>query len=50
MVSQLSKWPLNLKFIPSIELTYYNVQTLDEVVNKFTEVTNNPDVDSVEGI
>ena len=35
---------------PYIELTYHSVQTLDEVVDKFTEVTNDPEVDSVEGI
>lgn len=39
-----------IPYKPYIELTYHNVQTLDEVVNKFTEVTNDPEVDSVEGI
>ena len=39
-----------IPYKPYIELTYHNVQTLDEVVDKFTEVTNDPDVDSVEGI
>ena len=38
-----------IPYKPYIELTYHNVQTLDEVVNKFTEVTNDPKVDSVEG-
>ena len=38
-----------IPYKPYIELTYHNVQTLDEVVNKFTEVTNDPEVDSVEG-
>ena len=35
---------------PYIELTYHNVKSLDQVVAKFTEVTKNPEVDSVEGI
>ena len=39
-----------IPYKPYIELTYHNVQSLDEVVNKFTEVTNDPEVDSVEGI
>ena len=39
-----------IPYKPYIELTYHNVKTLDEVVDKFTEVTNDPDVDSVEGI
>ena len=39
-----------IPYKPYIELTYHNVQTLDQVVDKFTEVTNDPEVDSVEGI
>ena len=39
-----------IPYKPYIELTYHSVQSLDEVVNKFTEVTNDPEVDSVEGI
>ena len=39
-----------IPYKPYIELTYHNVQSLDQVVNKFVEVTNNPTVDSVEGI
>jgi delta24-sterol reductase len=39
-----------IPYKPYIELTYHNVQTLDEVVDKFTEVTNDTTVDSVEGI
>jgi len=35
---------------PYIELTYDSVNSLEEVVSKFTEVTNDPQVDSVEGI
>ena len=35
---------------PYIELTYDSVSSLEEVVSKFTEVTNDPQVDSVEGI
>ena len=38
-----------IPYKPYIELTYHNVKTLDEVVNKFTEVTNDPNIDSVEG-
>ena len=38
-----------IPYKPFIQLTYHNVQSLDEVVDKFTEVTNDPDVDSVEG-
>ena len=39
-----------IPYKPFIQLTYHNVQSLDEVVDKFTEVTNDPEVDSVEGI
>ena len=39
-----------IPYKPYIELTYHNVQTLDDIAQKFTEVTNDPDVDSVEGI
>ena len=38
-----------IPYKPYIELTYHNVKTLDEVVDKFTEATNNPEIDSVEG-
>ena len=38
-----------IPYKPYIQLTYHNVRSLDEVVDKFTEVTNDPDVDSVEG-
>ena len=38
-----------IPYKPYIELTYHNVKTLDEVVDKFTEVTNDPEIDSVEG-
>jgi hypothetical protein len=31
-------------------LNYYPVKTLDDVVNVFVRETNNPEVDSVEGI
>ena len=33
-----------------LRLNYYPVKTLDEVVEVFTRETNNPEVDSVEGI
>ena len=39
-----------IPYKPYIELTYHNVQTLDDIAKKFTEVTNDPEVDSVEGI
>ena len=39
-----------IPYKPYVELTYHNVKCLDQVVEKFTEVTNNPEVDSVEGI
>ena len=39
-----------IPYKPYVELTYHNVKTLDEIVDKFTEVTNDPEVDSVEGI
>ena len=39
-----------IPYKPYVELTYHNVQSLDQVVNKFVEVTNDPTVDSVEGI
>ena len=39
-----------IPYKPYMKLTYHNVQSLDAVVNKFTEVTNDPEVDSVEGI
>jgi len=35
---------------PFLKLTYHNVKTLDKAVDKFKEVTNDPKVDSVEGI
>jgi len=38
-----------IPYKPYIELTYHNVKTLDEVVDKFTKATNNPEIDSVEG-
>ena len=38
-----------IPYKPYIQLTYHNAKSLDEVVEKFTEVTNDPDVDSVEG-
>ena len=38
-----------IPYKPYIQLTYHNVKTLDEVVDKFTEVTNDPEIDSVEG-
>merc|ERR1712168_320516 len=39
-----------IPYKPYMKLTYHNVQSLDAVVNKFTEVTNFPEVDSAEGI
>ena len=39
-----------IPYKPYIELTYHKVETLSGVVSKFTEVTNDPEVDSVEGI
>jgi len=39
-----------IPFKPYIKLTYHNVKSLDEAVDKFEEVTNDPEVDSVEGI
>ena len=39
-----------IPYKPYIELTYHSVKSLDQVVDKFEEVTKDPMVDSVEGI
>ena len=39
-----------IPYKPYLKLTYHNLKTLDDIVDKFEEVTNDPDVDSVEGI
>ena len=39
-----------IPYKPYVELTYHAVKSLEDVVAKFTEVTNDPEIDSVEGI
>lgn len=39
-----------IPYKPYIKLTYHNVKSMDEAVEKFKEVTKDPDNDSVEGI
>lgn len=39
-----------IPFKPYIKLNYVPVYSLDDIVNEFTRVTNDPKVDSVEGI
>lgn len=39
-----------IPYKPYIKLTYVPLHSLDEVVDEFTRITNDPKVDSVEGI
>jgi len=39
-----------IPYKPYLKLTYHNLKTLDGIVDKFEEVTNDPEVDSVEGV
>jgi len=39
-----------IPYKPYMKLTYHSVNSLDAAVDKFAEVTNDPEVDSVEGI
>merc|ERR1711860_281456 len=39
-----------IPYKPYIKMNYVPVYSLDDVVNEFTRVTNDPSIDSVEGI